>query len=191
MQRHIPETYVPHFADATIGAEVYRDPAPGRLVLIGFSGRREKPDFHLRFHTEARMSGHLEQWKTKLLAKKEHRAAERAAQHSQRSLAVGDVLRSSWGYEQTNVDFYEVIALVGTMSVKVRPIKDERREDVQLMTGVCWPLPGQYAGGEFTARVTRGNAIKVRGFGVYATKLECTEKNGVKVYPPSRWTSYA
>ena len=28
-------------------------------------------------------------------------------------LKVGDVLRSSWGYDQTNVDYYEVVELVG------------------------------------------------------------------------------
>jgi len=35
---------------------------------------------------------------------------------------VGDVFESSWGYEQTNVDFFQVIALVGEKSVRVREV---------------------------------------------------------------------
>lgn len=38
---------------------------------------------------------------------------------------VGDIFVSSWGYEQTNVDFYQVIALVGKHSVRVREVAPE------------------------------------------------------------------
>lgn len=35
---------------------------------------------------------------------------------------VGNIFSVSWGYEQTNVDFFQVIALVGTSSVRVREV---------------------------------------------------------------------
>jgi len=35
---------------------------------------------------------------------------------------VGDLFSASWGYDQTNVDFFQVIALVGTASVRVRQV---------------------------------------------------------------------
>ena len=35
---------------------------------------------------------------------------------------VGDIFYASWGYEQTNVDFFQVIALVGETSVRVREV---------------------------------------------------------------------
>ena len=35
---------------------------------------------------------------------------------------VGDIFSASWGYEQTNVDFFQVIALIGTSSVRVREV---------------------------------------------------------------------
>lgn len=35
---------------------------------------------------------------------------------------VGDLFSASWGYEQTNVDFFQVIALVGETSVRVREV---------------------------------------------------------------------
>lgn len=35
---------------------------------------------------------------------------------------VGDLFSSSWGWEQTNVDFFQVVALVGARSVRVREV---------------------------------------------------------------------
>jgi len=35
---------------------------------------------------------------------------------------VGDLFRASWGYEQTNVDFFQVVELVGESSVRVREV---------------------------------------------------------------------
>ncbi len=35
---------------------------------------------------------------------------------------VGDIFSASWGYEQTNVNFFQVIALVGSSSVRVREV---------------------------------------------------------------------
>lgn len=35
---------------------------------------------------------------------------------------VGDLFTASWGYDQTNVDFFQVIALVGESSVRVREV---------------------------------------------------------------------
>ncbi len=35
---------------------------------------------------------------------------------------VGDIFSASWGYDQTQVDFFQVIALVGEKSVRVREV---------------------------------------------------------------------
>lgn len=35
---------------------------------------------------------------------------------------VGDIFSASWGYEQTNNDFFQVIALVGNQSIRVREV---------------------------------------------------------------------
>lgn len=39
---------------------------------------------------------------------------------------VGDYFSICWGYEQTNVDFFQVIALVGETSVRIREVNPER-----------------------------------------------------------------
>lgn len=42
---------------------------------------------------------------------------------------VGDLFYCSWGYEQTNVDFFQVIALVGESSVRIREVAPKRISD--------------------------------------------------------------
>ncbi|MHO45241.1 hypothetical protein D9E76_24655 [Escherichia coli] len=39
------------------------------------------------------------------------------------TVSVGDVFVSSWGYEQTNVNFYQVISVHGKKTVTVQEIR--------------------------------------------------------------------
>ena len=41
-------------------------------------------------------------------------------------LQIGSILYTSWGYEQTNIDFYQVIELIGTSTVVLRELAQER-----------------------------------------------------------------
>lgn len=45
---------------------------------------------------------------------------------------VGDIFSASWGYEQTNVDFFQVVALVGESSVRVREVRPAMIDDVAI-----------------------------------------------------------
>ena len=59
---------------------------------------------------------------TKPAAKK----ATKPAKKNKYGVKVGDYFSISWGYEQTNVDFFQVIALVGETSVRIREVNPER-----------------------------------------------------------------
>lgn len=47
---------------------------------------------------------------------------QKAEKVNKYGVKVGDIFSSSWGYEQTNIDFFQVIALVGESSVRVREV---------------------------------------------------------------------
>lgn len=55
---------------------------------------------------------------------------------------VGDILYSSWGYDQTNIDFFEVIAVNGKQ-VTVRELT-QSREQTEWLQGNCLPNPGSF-----------------------------------------------
>ena len=60
---------------------------------------------------------------------------EKAEKKNVFGVKVGDICSASWGYEQTNNDFFQVIALVGEKSVRVREVNPPivRRDPVSGM----------------------------------------------------------
>ena len=50
------------------------------------------------------------------------KSAESKPAANKYGVKVGDIFYSSWGYEQTNVNFFQVVALCGTSSVRVREV---------------------------------------------------------------------
>jgi hypothetical protein len=59
------------------------------------------------------------------------------------SVKVGDILATSWGYEQTNVEFYQVIDAKGQRII-LREIRKDYRDGGN-MSGYSTPLPGKFA----------------------------------------------
>lgn len=57
---------------------------------------------------------------------------------------VGDILYSSWGYDQTNIDFYEVRKVTGSMVV-LQQLEDKIVRNDGYMHYVV-PVPGRYKG---------------------------------------------
>ncbi len=144
MTRFIPENAETRdFPAAAVVAYCYqssRGPA-----LVAYKGRQSKPARFLAFGTaEARdraLSSFVE-YEEGIEARKRER---KQAAHG---LAVGDIVYSVWGYEQTNVTFYEVVRLPSGRSATVREIEAETVEDTPgSMTGASTPKPGQYAQG--------------------------------------------
>ena len=54
------------------------------------------------------------------IAERKERKAKAAA--AMKTVKVGDVFSCSWGWEQTNVDLFQVVALVGKNSVRLRQV---------------------------------------------------------------------
>ena len=74
--------------------------------------------------------------------------------------AVGDVGSYSWGYEQTNVDWFEVVA-VGKATIKIRKIAS-LSSDNGGGSGKCQPVRGQFLNDEIkTKRVQRDGYINM------------------------------
>lgn len=68
--------------------------------------------------------------------------------------AVGDILYSSWGYDQTNIDFYEIVKVTRTQVALRKLEKKIVRSSVPYNYVV--PLPGRYAGPVFRRKFSPG-----------------------------------
>lgn len=63
----------------------------------------------------------------------------------------GDILVSSWGYDQTNIDFYEVVKATEKTATPVE-LKSRREED-GYMRYHAMPIPGSGHGKPFRRRI--------------------------------------
>ena len=160
----------------------------GRLAAVGYAGRAANASFRYRFPDAERRAEWVAAWFRGQDAKE---AAKRARKAVPRSLQVGDVLASSWGYDQTNVDFYQVVRLVGEKSVALREIKGEKHEDGD-MTGYIVPLPDHFTGDELTKLVDPQGGVRITSYS-YAGKAErIVGAQGEQLgYRPYRWSAYA
>lgn len=61
---------------------------------------------------------------------------------------INDILYSSWGYEQTNIDYYQVVRKTAK-KLWVRKLKSTRTE-TGFMSGPCVPHPNEFISQEFS-----------------------------------------
>lgn len=126
---YIPKDYTEKLELKGGTGVVYLYDLAGSAYAAGFGGKRSKPDFHYRFASAERRLEYSNEYLTNIAANEETRRKEKAERNAyEHTLKVGDILYSNWGYDQTNIDFYQVTKVVGKKSVKIRPIAQRRVE---------------------------------------------------------------
>lgn len=58
-------------------------------------------------------------------------------------IKAGSIFASSWGYDQTNVNFYQVLRVRGTKTVEVKEIRATERSTGDL-TAIATPCPNEF-----------------------------------------------
>lgn len=71
------------------------------------------------------------------------------------TIEVGDVLNTSWGYEQTNVEFYQVIERKGKTKVVLREIGSERVRETSWCSADVKPVKDAFIGEAFEKRISQ------------------------------------
>lgn len=160
--RYIPENAVA-VENTEANAVVYTYEAHDALFAIAYSGKRRKADFRYRYGTEERRAQAIQNFFTNKLAVKAIKAERKAAQKSARAeflaqIKAGTILYTSWGYDQTNVDWYQVITVKGC-AVTLRPISGSLTEN-GFMSGTTVPTPDAFTG-EAINKIARGAYLSV------------------------------
>ena len=185
--------YIPHRVQPEINFASYiNESVDGNYSVVAFEGRMQKPSFYYTFKSREKLEQYVtEAIKRGLACKKavEQDRAERV--NFQHSLVVGDILVSMWGYDQTNVDFYEVTRLVGKKSVEIRRIGGEVTK-TQWEGGSVVPAPGYFLlkKESMIKRVGEGNRLRLNTYSS-ASPVEYTITDGKKVYKEYEYTTYA
>jgi len=122
----------------------------GKPYGKAYRGKSGKHLFYYIFRSEDERRRIIENAKRDEAARIKYRedkaAALKAAQESaENPFKIGDILVNSWGWEQTNIDFYEVTKAT-SKTVTVREIAQTTNEQTGWMRGTCLPCPGKYTG---------------------------------------------
>lgn len=148
-----------------VNAEIYLSEYNGKLYAMGFKGKSNKPSFNGRFRTAEFREQYIKNWLESVRKseafKAEIRATRKAFVHS---LKVGDILRTSWGYDQTNIDFYQVTELRGKCNVIIREIGQEQHQTTGLDSWTTMPALNSFRGEPMLKRVQEGNCIRIASY---------------------------
>lgn len=109
---------------------------------MAYKGRQSKPARFYAFQSDERRDANLADYVKQQTEQEDRKRERRETGHG---LAVGDIVYSSWGYEQTNVDFFEVVRVPSGRSAVVRQIEKEVTESgTGHMSGKATAKPGQF-----------------------------------------------
>lgn len=121
--RWVPQGYYKvDILDAPKGAEVFFGESATKFLVIAYHGKSNKHDFYYSYGSKEDRAKKVINWLSNLKNHEEMVAKRRAERSAPHTLKVGDILYSSWGYDQTNVNFYQVTNIVGKNSVEIREI---------------------------------------------------------------------
>ena len=116
--------------------EVYIIENGPNYVAKGFKGKAAKSAFHYKFRTAERMAEYIDEFFADYAKVLEYKANKKAADKLKKieaaaALKVGDIYYSSWGYDQTNIDFYKIVDVKGTKATLVEIAKKYLEPDSQ------------------------------------------------------------
>lgn len=132
------------------------DKGTDRCYAIGYQGRKIKPSFHYRFDSPAQREKHIAKFLESCRKLNEVRAERRQSRKFESNpCEVGQIFVSTWGYEQTNVDFYQVTEVKG-MSVIIRSIRSRVTRYTGDMSNYVTALPDEFLGSPMLKRISRG-----------------------------------
>lgn len=141
--RYIPTTSTEVTAP-DVGAVVYTfTNFSGQLCALGYHGKAIKPDFHYAYASEERRQKSIESYfemQRQRYAEKAKRQAER--KNYRHTLKVGDILDYTWGYDQTNAEFFQVVSTT-RQTATIHQIASHT-ETTGFMSGYATPIPDRF-----------------------------------------------
>lgn len=103
-----------------------------------WKGKQKNPISNYYYNTADRMLQAIDMAKASADAREEYKAQRKAEKAAFKpDVKVGDIYSSSWGYEQTNVDFYQVVEVKGKCTAVLRKIAQQDVEGSNYSHGMA------------------------------------------------------
>lgn len=144
--RLIPKGYAAY--RQTDKAIVYKK--DGELIAMCFVGKQSKPGWHIRFISQESMDKRCADLFNALDYREEQKKKRKQVRKDEvQNTKIGDLFYNSWGYDQTNIDFYQVVKKTKSAFV-IREIKARfsNRQGASHMAGYFKPVRDSFCGDE-------------------------------------------
>jgi len=132
-----------------------------KFYAIGFVAKQSKPLFHFNFRNEASRDQYIQKAiadrKVTLAFKQQRQQERREFKHE---FNVGDILYSSFGYDETNIDFFEVTNILGPQMVELRGLSQKVVKS-EGGTDYVVAVPGKYISSPMRKRVSPGHHVRI------------------------------
>lgn len=138
------------------GAEVF--------YAIAFAGKANKPLWHHWYRNEAQRQRAIDdtiESRLKTLEFKNKRKQDRL--DYRHDYKEGDILYASWGYDQTNIDFYQVTKVLSPTMIEIREI-EEKLDHAERGVDYMVAVPNRFTGPPMRKKVSPGGSVKLTSF---------------------------
>ena len=128
-----------------------------KYTAMVFAGKRSKYDKYYGFKTAERRDEYVKQYFEDIAAsyeaKKKYAEKKKAmAAENQDKYEVGKILYSLWGYDQTNIDFYQIVKKTKSMIV-IHKIGKEYLDTKYASEDLVMPVKDYFIGKEMKKKV--------------------------------------
>jgi len=161
-ERYIPAGYVPLAIENAADVVVYTNNDNGKFSAICFAGKAVNATWYYLFRSKEAMLAQVAKTVNNRIARAAEVAKYKAERLAPTGLKEGDILYCSWGYDQTQVDFYKVKEVVGSNRIKIVPMTGVVAKQ---STGADYMVAGEEKG-EPMLKVANGkqNSVKITSF---------------------------
>jgi hypothetical protein len=97
----------------------FKDVSVGTWIALIFLGKAVRPTKHVRFSTKEGRQAYVDNVLKNYQVRQENTENRKKQQEQPSNLKVGDILYTSWGYDQTNVEFFQVVKTIGKRTVEL------------------------------------------------------------------------
>jgi len=132
----------------SVDGTVYAYQQAGKLLAVAYIGKGLKSAFHFVFRTAEQRDARIKEFFAGRQAHQDLMASRRADSTQAHSIKAGEIVVNSWGWEQTNIDFY-VVTKTSKNFVWLQPIK-AHAEETGFMSGKTTPVLPPSPCGEVT-----------------------------------------
>lgn len=116
------------YPEGLTGAEIHRyengSRAPNTEAPFAavFGGKRTKPDWHARFSTPERREEKIAEWLEQERGRLKRAAERRKERSAPHGFEPGQLFYASWGYDQSNINYYRLEKLKGKTMGYIVPV---------------------------------------------------------------------